>query len=100
MAQVIGATILLVQTRLPHVDPHHPHLASSTPLVLYGRVGGVRGRGPVLDWHVVGMSLTSQGSGENKPDSPHHRVYGSFVRCPGEPAGPPAGGQGNKTTAW
>lgn len=89
--------MLLVQTRLPHVDPH---LANSTPLVLYCREGGVRGRGPVLDWHVVGMSLTSHGSGENKPASLHRHVYGSFVRCLGEPAGPPASGQGNKTTAW
>lgn len=79
-------------------------LTTTTPTLLnqppWCCMGGVRGRGPVLDWHVVGMSLTSQGSGENKPDSPHHHVYDSFVRCLGEPTGPPAGGQGNKTTAW
>ncbi len=30
------------------------------------KTGGEQGRGLVLHWHVVGMSLTSQGSEENK----------------------------------
>lgn len=55
-AQVIGVTLLLLQTRLPHVDHHHPQLAKSTPLVLYGR-GQRQGSCSRLAcrWHVVNL---------------------------------------------
>lgn len=60
------------------------------PLRWYGggwlaETGGLRGRGLVLNWHVVGMSLTSQGSGENK-QAPHVCALspGFVCKVPGE----------------
>lgn len=76
------------------------HNTPSAHVLVRGLVkrGGEIGGGLVLHWHVVGMSLTSQGSGENK-QAPVCALSSGFVcKVPAE-SWTPAGGQGNKTAA-
>lgn len=70
------------------VQNNHKTPGGWAPVRGSAKRGGEWGGGLVLHRHVVGMSLTSQGSGENKRASVCVcKTRPSFVRCPGR-AGP------------